>query len=68
MKRRLFVLAPILLVAAGLAIALPRAATAAAPAPLSPAVSKLVSAVITNNAAMAAATARLLFTLVLLVM
>src|SRR5690349_14487996 len=54
MKRRSFILAPLYFAAIMSALVLP-AAGAAAPAPLPPAVSKLVSAVITNNAAMARA-------------
>src|SRR5690242_19053980 len=53
MKRRSFVFAPLSIAVVTFALALP--ATGAAPAPLPPAVSKLVSAVITNNAAMARA-------------
>jgi hypothetical protein len=54
MKRRFFALIPVYVAVAALATAVPHAG-AAAPAPLPPAVSKLVSAVITNNAAMARA-------------
>jgi hypothetical protein len=53
MKRRSLVLAPLCFAATLFALALPQAGAAAAPLP--PAVSKLVSAVITNNAAMARA-------------
>lgn len=52
MKRRSLVLAPLYFAAAILTLTLPQTGTAA---PLPPAVSKLVSAVITNNAAMARA-------------